>query len=194
MATANDGTFDSFESVAKIGSRCKSTVKNGGAFPFKRRPIRRSASMTATRTLAKKRRKFSEKAFAKGKKLKTRFQRTKVEKRVFSEHSGEDRSGLAPDSLLRESCDPPPASSKSRRSRSRTRKARRGRRRRSRSKLNRPSGGARRSEEREQTSFLLLSTLKICQRGRRAIGRRSRSEANVSASRIKTPVRGRGRF
>ena len=37
---------------------------------------------------------------------------------------------MAPDSLLRESCDPPPASSKSRRSRFRTRKTRRGRRRR----------------------------------------------------------------
>ena len=79
--------------------------------------------MTATRTLAKKTVKnFFEKAFAKGKKLKTRFQGTKAEKRVFSEHSGEDRSGLAPDSLLRESCDSPPASSKSRRSRRRTRK------------------------------------------------------------------------
>jgi len=73
MATANDGTFDSFESVAKIGSRCKSTVKNGGAFPFKRRPIRRSASMTATRTFAKKGKIFRKKTFAKGKKLKTRL-------------------------------------------------------------------------------------------------------------------------
>lgn len=87
--------------------------------------------MTATRTLAKKAVKiFSKKSVREGKKVENAARSTVSARRVFSEHSGEDRSGLAPDSLLRESCDPPPASSKSRRSRFRTRKTRRGRRRR----------------------------------------------------------------
>lgn len=73
---------------------------------------------------------FSKKSVREGKKVENAARSTVSSRRVFSEHSGEDRSGLAPDSLLRESCDPPPASSKSRRSRFRTRKTRRDRRRR----------------------------------------------------------------
>lgn len=121
--------------------------------------------MTATRTLAKSERFFEKKRSRREKKLKTRLLRANAEKRVFSEHSGEDRSGFAPDSLLRESCDPPPASSKSRRSRFRTRKTRRGKRRRRRSKTNRPTGGGGRSKERERTSLLLSLLTEICQRG-----------------------------
>lgn len=121
--------------------------------------------MTATRALAKKRREFFEKkAFAKGKKLKTRRVRPFVEARFLrTQRRGPFRigAGFPVARVLRPAARvlkkptfvvPPP-------------KTRRGRRRRSRSKSERPSGGARRSVEREQTSFLLLSTPKICQRG-----------------------------
>ncbi len=133
--------------------------------------------MTATRTVAKKRRFFDKKAFAKGKKLKTRGARP-FRRDAFSPNTA---ARTVPDWRRIPCC----ASLATRRPRPQKADVR-GAEPEKRDavgvgvavKSNRPAGGAGRSKERERTSFLLSFFDELCQRGPEA----RRESANRSAS------------